>query len=730
MTTFTSYRKLSAQYNPETRIVRVAFAGHEGWFTVRIDEARFQGKKVFDLDSYGECKSWVESKLDSQVLHIDFSNGPVEQECFGIAIRLSKDGLYFKMNVMGHFDVCMSGAMSFGAPGRPVCFDRRGMNLRSAFGPAASAVDNVLFNVKTDSALEILGPSFRMKYDWDNACFNYTMRTGGDDVVRDFSLRLHEQVFERKFGIAYAPMNHNTCFPVPPVGWMTWYAVQFDACEETVLENARFQKEKLAPYGANALWVDWEWYHSDFTGTNKPGTDIFHPDPDRYPRGLKYLADEIAALGLIPALWIGATNDPNYNEFLEANPDALLVQKRGWCGQYFIDPTHPKIRSEYMPRVFTNIRDMGYKALKWDCLPITFERVDDNHDKLYDPSRSTDEVMRDLVKMAREAVGKDFYMLSCSGGSKRDMLFAGDIFDAARIGGDIFRWSEFITSGVDRMLAMYPYHNTLFYADPDNVVIRPEYNTFDQAVSRVSIVSMLGMPFTLGDNLPDLDAKRLSLIQHAIPVLDIHPMDIRENLGDHRQLVINLAIATRNEDWNVVDVLNLLEEDNRVHISLRSDLQLDVQPGARYLLFDFWNRKPLGEVSDGFDLDLRACASRVICVRKKTGIPQILSTTRHISQGALELSDVGYDAETRILSGVSDVVAGDDYALYVYVPEGDRIFHEGNATTALSVDRVDVSEEISYEAQCPNGSVWKVCLDTSCAGPKAWSIAFTPCHAV
>lgn len=728
MNTFTSYRGLSAEYCPETQTLRVGFAGREGYFTVRVDEARFHGEKVFDLASYGVCRPWIESKYDCQVLHVDFSDGPVEQETFAIAAALSKDGLYFKMAVMGHFDVRLSGTASFGNPGRPVCLDRRGMDLRAAFGPAASAVDNALFDVQTDSALEILGPAFRMKYDWDEKLFRYTMRTGGDDIVRDFSLRVHEDVYHRKFGIPYAPMNHDTCFPTPPVGWMTWYAVQFDASEDTVLENARFQKEYLTPYGANALWVDWEWYHRDFTGTNKPGTDIFHPDPDRYPHGLKYVADEISAMGLIPALWIGATNDPNRNEFLEANPDALLVQKRGWCGQYFIDPTHPKVRSDFIPRVFRSIRDMGYRALKWDCLPISFERIDAFHDRLYDPSVSTDEAMRDLVLIARETVGSDFYMLSCSGETQRDMLFAGDIFDAARIGGDIFRWSEFVTSGVDRMLSMYPYHNTLLYADPDNVVIRPKYNSFDQAVSRVSIVSALGLPFTLGDRLPDLAPDRLALIQHAIPVLDIHPMDIRENLGDHRQLIVNLAIATPDEDWNVVDVLNLLETDNRVRVSLAGDLHLDLQPGDRYLLFDFWNRQPLGEVSDGFELELRPCASRVIGVRKVTGVPQILSTTRHLSQGALELSDVRYDPENRVLSGTSDLVAGDDYAVYLHVPAGLRVFHECNETTVAAVERVDAAEEISFETQCPHGSAWKITLDTSVSGPHPWSVAFTPCH--
>ena len=89
MNTFTSYRGLSAEYCPETQTLRVGFAGREGCFTVRVDEARFHGEKVFDLASYGVCRPWIESKYDCQVLHVDFSDGPVEQETFAIAAALS-----------------------------------------------------------------------------------------------------------------------------------------------------------------------------------------------------------------------------------------------------------------------------------------------------------------------------------------------------------------------------------------------------------------------------------------------------------------------------------------------------------------------------------------------------------------------------------------------------------------------------------------------------------------
>ena len=729
MKQYTAYRRFSACFDTETQRFVFGFSGYDAGMTFSIVEARYMDEKVFEPGMYRECRTSVQPRFDGQLLRVLYSGGPEAQPELEVTVTLTKDGVACRLGVLGHLKVSVRGEMWMGADGgRPVCLDRRGMDLRAACGPYASNTDNALYDPGQDAALEVCAAAFRMRYDWDRGKFGFTMTIGGDDVERDFEVKLKEHLYARKFGIPFSPINHRTCFPTPPVGWMTWYAVQFDASEDTVLENAKIQREKLAPYGANALWVDWEWYHQDFSGTGKPGTDIFHPDPERYPHGLAYLASQISALGLIPALWIGATNDPNENEFFHENPEVVLMRKRAWCGQYFIDPTHPKVLEEYIPRVFRQIVEAGYKALKWDCLPISFERIDACHDRLCDPTLSTDEAMYNLVRRARETVGDDFYMLSCSGETARDILFAGDLFDAARIGGDIFRWHEFITNAVDRILKLYAFHNTLLYADPDNVVIRPKYNTFDQAVTRVSLVSLLGLPVTFGDDLRFLDAERMALLQHAIPAMDIVPMDIRENPGDHRSLIVNLGVEMPWERWNVVDVVNLLEEPARLKVSLSQDLHLDAHGSEEYLLFDFWGRRFMGIATDAFDVALGACASKVIAIRRKTGAPQLLGTTRHPSQGALELDDVHYDSQRRILSGIADVVEGDDYALYIYAPEGMRAFVEGNDTSVLDVTRVDSDDTMEYEMRCPSGSVWRVALPTGQGGKVAWSVAFTECH--
>ena len=145
------------------------------------------------------------------------------------------------------------------------------------------------------------------------------------------------------------------------------------------------------------------------------------------------------------------------------------------------------------------------------------------------PELTSEQALREAVKRARALLGEDFYMLSCAGAADREILFAIDLFDGARIGGDIFNWREFINDFVARVMRFYAYHNTETYCDPDNLVIRPEFNSLDQAVSRTSFLSVLGLPVTLGDNLPDLPPERVELLKRCLPALDAHPMDIRES---------------------------------------------------------------------------------------------------------------------------------------------------------------------------------------------------------
>ena len=681
-----------------------------------VTEVRFGGH-TYTLAEYQAVSFALTQRDNATSLAVTYAQGPAVQKELGIHFLLSDKGIAITFACRGDLDIHLSGHLRWGGDMEHATFavnrNRSGQDLRCAHGPASSIVDNALFDRTTDSLIEITGCApTRIAFDWEKSAYQFRLNTQGHDYNKGFQIQAHERVYQDQFHTLYQPVNPKTTFPDPPVGWMTWYAVQFDAGEKTVLENARWQAEHLQAYGANTIWVDWEWYHCDFSGRGQPGTDIFHPDPVRYPNGLKYVADEIKKLGLVPAVWIGATNDPTENEFIQAHPETVLVNKPQWCGQYFMDLTHPLTIEQFLPRVFGQIIDWGYQALKWDCLPTQIQLNDQYHDAFYDPDLSTQQAMLAAVDAARRVVGPDFYMLYCAGLTDRDWNIAAAGFDAARIGGDIFRWEDFIAQCVARVMRLYALHNVVFLNDPDNVILRPKFNTYDQALSRLSFVSLLGLPITLGDNLPDLPDDRVELLRRGIPTLNTHPMDVRTTAHDYRVVKTNLAINKPFEQWNVVDVFNLLEEEVAVTVDLYQDLHLDLEEGP-YLVYDYWNREYLGEIAQSFSLSLRPCASKVFAVRKKLGHPQLVSTSRHLSQGAFDLLGVSWDEGRQVLSGVSKVVGGEHYEMVVYVPEGLRIFTEGNHT-------------LLSETRSVGKNVWSMAFQPAATGEVTWSIAFTP----
>jgi hypothetical protein len=219
-------------------------------------------------------------------------------------------------------------------------------------------------------------------------------------------------------------------------------------------------------------------------------------------------------------------------------------------------------------------------------------------------------------------------------------------------------------------MRFYAFHNVLAYCDPDNLILRPEYNNYNKAVCRASFISLLGLPVTIGDNLPDLPEDRVSILKRCIPALDIRPMDIRELSAGHSAVFVNLCIAKKYEQWNTVGLFNLEEKDTTVNLDLINDLNLEE---GNYLVYDYWGERFLGVFNKNLSFKISACSALVLSVRKLTGIPQIVSTSRHMTQGGPDLIDVRYDAKANALYGLSEVVKGDLYKIRAYDPKKGEI---------------------------------------------------------
>lgn len=149
--------------------------------------------------------------------------------------------------------------------------------------------------------------------------------------------------------------------------------------------------------------------------------------------------------------------------------------------------------------------------------------------------------------------------------------------------------------------------------------------------------------------------------------MDVHPMDIYDHECNKRHLITNLNVEMPWESYNVVSVLNLQQRDCRYEVRLDGDLYLD--PGV-YHLYDFGKKQYLGCTDTKLEVELGSCESAIIAVRRRLDRPQVISTNRHVTQGAAEIESLSWSEADLTLSLKAKLVADDAYVVTVYVPKG------------------------------------------------------------
>jgi hypothetical protein len=97
--------------------------------------------------------------------------------------------------------------------------------------------------------------------------------------------------------------------------------------------------------------------------------------------------------------------------------------------------------------------------------------------------------------------------------------------------------------------------------------------------------------------------------------------------------------------------------------------QLGLDPGEKYVAFDFWKQSLFGVVSDKISLEVEGHDTRVLLIHRLLDRPQLIGTSRHIT-GAYSIQDLSWDAAGKTLQGRSDVVPGADYTLFIHLPPG------------------------------------------------------------
>ena len=446
-----------------------------------------------------------------------------------------------------------------------------------------------------------------------------------------------------------------------PMGWCSWPDLFHNINEINILRIADFAKaQHLDDFGFEIIQIDdgFQRQWGDWEG------NLY------FPRGMKWLADEIKKRGFTPGIWLAPYAISINHKLVEQHPEMLY---KNWENQirtltyylgipiYGLDVSHPKSR-DWVKQLFQTASDeWGYHFFKLDYIYDTVL----NAIQFHNPYLTKSQVYHQGLSIIRDAVGDETYILECGA------LSAAGFCDSWRSNADIgASWEEL--AGVRRtgraIPKRYYLHGKLFHNDPDHLVVR-EPLTLDQARVVATNVAMSGGQVLAGDELYKLPPERLQIIKQVLPPYGkaAKPIDLFETNMPGMNV---LKIEREFETWWILSVVNWESKPVTKIIDLA---QAGLELNTEYWAYEFWEQAFLGKAKDQIQVDLKPTSCKAICLRKILKGPQIIGTDRHITQGGVELSELTRNKSGQEISGVMHGARAHTSHLIVHVPAGYRL---------------------------------------------------------
>lgn len=216
--------------------------------------------------------------------------------------------------------------------------------------------------------------------------------------------------------------------------WGSWNLGLFrDISHELILDQAQRIREQRP---------DLKWIQVDdgYNVATKPGLFILEDpgiDEQKFPKGMKAFCEDIKALDLKPALWMGLIINPE-THIPDFAKDWLLLKKDGQPlelpeGNKFLDFSLEEVRAYFEKIIRTVTQEWGFQGFKFDFWSDHFHCVD----AAYRNPEFTGSMLRDWFwKTLRSYVGPEGFLLTCCCVGSGNP-FIGQYADSYRCGIDI-----------------------------------------------------------------------------------------------------------------------------------------------------------------------------------------------------------------------------------------------------------------------------------------------------
>ncbi|HEX8549836.1 MAG TPA: hypothetical protein VF691_22940, partial [Cytophagaceae bacterium] len=496
-----------------------------------------------------------------------------------------------------------------------------------------------------------------------------SIKQGDFDLLNDRILQngqlIYSDYYKQSLKVKFFKPIDKSAFKRPATGWCSWYYYYQDLDMKESLLNIRWLAENFKDYGLRYIQIDDAWQVDNNGDRNWMHTN------ERFKKfGMDSLARYIRKNGFIPGLWIVPHGQSNLD--IAQKSGAFMLDKKGmstmtppssWVGSYQIDPTSNKVKP-YFYNLFTHFRSKGYDYFKVDGQSVLVPDYIKSQKAFRDPKQDPIVAYRSTLRSIRESVGKDVFLLGCW----RTPVEGIGYFNGSRSNGDVWGSQSGFEQVLEAVRAGYFLHNTAWYVDPDPVMVGAPLSK-DMAQVWASMIGLTGMSTFCTEKMQDLSPERVEILKKIFPAQDIYPVDLFRY--SKNKSIVDLKVGTSLRSYDVVGVFNLeASKESTTHLDWS---KLGLEKESFYHVYNFWDEEYIGCFNYGLFLNLHPASCKVLSITKADSVPQLISTNRHITQGAEDVVKLSHktpmtESDPYLLSGESEVINKNEYRLAFGLP--------------------------------------------------------------
>ena len=262
----------------------------------------------------------------------------------------------------------------------------------------------------------------------------------------------------------------------------------------------------------------------------------------------------------------------------------------------------------------------------------------------------------------------------------------------------------------------YFLHGRVWYNDPDPVYVRATV-PLAHAQAICSWVALSGQLNLSSEWMPELPADRLDLLKRTLPSHGLlpRPADLLEDPLPRLWLLTDDRQPPRRD---VIGIFNWNDQEQTFDYPLG---RLGLADKDEYVAFDYWQNSLAPTIKGRLQMTVPPQSCRILAVRRRRDHPQLLSTSRHITQGIVDVREEKWIDADKILRGRSQLVGHDPYELRVALPANGQKWN----VKAVELSKRDRAADVKATVQQTDGLV-RVTLDSPNSRAVSWSVRFAP----